>query len=75
MSKYYAQKEGRLYPIYGVSGLTEAQRYAGDYTVIESAEPVYMNIHTGVVKIASDWPDLSDTMLVEYDSYLQAWVW
>lgn len=74
MSKYYAQKPGKLYPIYGVSSLSEAQRYAGDYAIIESAEPVYMNIYTGSVDIASGWDDLSQCMEVEYDSNLETWI-
>lgn len=73
MSKYYAQKPGKLYPVYGVSSLAEAQRYAGDYAIIESAEPVYMNVLTGSVDVASGWDDLSEVVQVEYDSNLETW--
>lgn len=81
MIAFYVQKADSIFPIYGVTSLEEAKKFVAPedhHRIVETAEPVYMNAHTGSVDFASGWDvediENSDLVMVEYDSLEEAWV-
>lgn len=86
MNAYYQQIANALYPIYGVSSMHEAAKFAGNEgRIVESSENVYMNPHTGSVDFADNWmadvgaedeSELSEAyglIHVEYDAESESW--
>lgn len=77
---YYVQKADSIFPIYGVTSLEDAKRSVDPedhHRIVETAEAVYMNPHTGSVDFSSGWDvgdiESSDLVLVAYDSLEEAW--
>jgi hypothetical protein len=77
MKAFYNQLADKIYPIYGVSTLAEAQQYAPAGRIIETEEKVYMNIATGSVDFSSGWADadIADNSVVEvsFNADSEAW--
>ena len=76
MSAFYIQQAGDLFPIYGVSSLEEARRFADGARVIETGECIYMNQLTGSVDVLSGWDGVDTEFLVEvtYCDIEERWV-
>jgi hypothetical protein len=78
MNAYYTQSAQQIFPIFGVSSIDEAEKFAGGKTVIETSEDVYMNIHTGSVDFSSNWEsegvDLDELTKVKFDVKFESWV-
>ena len=71
---YYTQEADRLFPLYGVSDMEEAQSFAPGQTIIYTAEDVYMNVATGSVDFEGGWDDLSEVVKVIFDPESEYWI-
>jgi hypothetical protein len=75
MNAFYLQSADQIFPVYGVSSIDEAKKYAGEFDkVIQTAEKVYMNISTGSVDFESGWDDLTEVVEVTYCPKTEGWV-
>ena len=78
MSAYYTQYGPQIFPIFGVSSISEAEQFAGGAKVIETSDDVYMNPYTGSVDFEINWTSegalLSELTKVEFDIESQSWV-
>jgi hypothetical protein len=75
MNAFYLQSADQIFPVYGVSSIAEAKKYAGEFDkVIETDEKVYMNMATGSVDFASGWDDIAKVVEVRYCSETEGWV-
>lgn len=77
MNAYYTQKANKIFPIYGVASMEEAREFVlpeDHHRIVETAEDVYMNPHTGSVDFESGWDSTDELIQVEYDAESEAWV-
>ena len=70
----YTQEADRIFPLYGVSDMEEAQSFAPGQTIIETTEDVYMNAATGSVDFEGGWDDLSEVVKVTFDPGAEYWI-
>ena len=75
MNAFYLQSADQIFPVYGVSSIAEAKKYAGEFDkIIETDEKVYMNMATGSVDFASGWDDIAEVVEVRYCPETEGWV-
>jgi hypothetical protein len=80
---YYIQQAGELFPIFGATSLDEARAQVPQESharIVESADDVLMNPHTGSVDFRSCWAaegfteESADLVLVRFDAEDESWV-
>lgn len=75
-NSYYTQQAQNIFPIFGVSSLEEAKEFVPTEkhsTIVETAEDVYMNTHTGSVGFESDWENLDEVVKVYFCVESESW--